>query len=435
MARAGGETDEQLAERLYAEWDEGRGTSKSELERRTWGDGSSHGRRFDRFVRQHLSVSTTRPSRQTDRISDLEKQVRSLGGHPVGAEPTDMEIQLQHSRAACLSALQVWNDPDSGFRTGGFSLQFVTAWNSLSLALLQRDGVEWRKLKSGVPVVRQGVEQALDTGDLIGLAFPGDDVAGLRENVRFWLDLRNAVAHRYLPALDVAVIPHAQAGLLNFERVIVEEFGEEYQLSEKLSVPLQLSGFRDPDVLASRLRAQGALPLDVQALLARAADATPELLADETFMMRVAFVPVVTGSGRNPDAVAYFVRPGEVPTELAETLERYVVLPKAARGPRPNIGAKDVVSEVQRRVPFRFNTVDHAAVARSLGVRPPRGEPDCSLDELFCDYVTAAKIYVYNQQWIDRIVEVLSTEKGFRDATGREPVFQDPPTPIEERPT
>ncbi len=425
MAEEREETDVELAERLFAEWDEGRGTAKSEIERQAWGDGSSHGRRFDRFVRQQLGVSTTKRSKQTDRIADLEQQVRSLGSHPVGVDPTQTEIQLQHGRAACLGALHVWNDPDAGFRTGGFALQFVTAWNSLALALLQRDDIEWRKIKDGVPVVRDGVEQSLDTADLIELSFPGNEHAGLRENVRFWLDLRNAVAHRYLPALDVSVIPHAQAGLLNFERVVVDEFGEDYQLGDKLSVPLQLSGFRDPDVLASRQRAQRALPLDVQALLGRVTDTTPELLADETFMMRVAFVPVVTSSGRNPDAVAYFVRPGEVPTELAETLARYVILPKAARGPRPNIGAKEVVAELQRRIPFRFNTHDHAAAARHLGVRPKRGEADRALDELFCDYVTAAKIYVYNQQWIDRLVDVLSTPEGFREATGRDPLPND----------
>jgi len=121
MAEEREETDVDLAERLFAERDEGRGTAKSELERRTWGDGSSHGRRLDRFVRQQIGVSTTKRSRQTDRISDLEQQVRSLGSHLTGVEPTEPEIQLQHGRAACLGALHVWNDPDAGFRTGGFS--------------------------------------------------------------------------------------------------------------------------------------------------------------------------------------------------------------------------------------------------------------------------------------------------------------------------
>src|SRR5680860_62076 len=184
-----------IRDRLYAEWDGGRGVSKSELERRTWGDGSSHGRRFDRFVRQHLGVSTSKTSKQTGRIEDLERQVRSLGFHPAGTEPTNAEIQLQHSRSACLSALRVWNDPDaSSFRTGAFSLLFVTAWNSLALAVLQRDVVEWRKIRRGQPVLRDGVEESLNTEELIALAFGGNANRGTRENIRFWLDIRNGVA-------------------------------------------------------------------------------------------------------------------------------------------------------------------------------------------------------------------------------------------------
>jgi hypothetical protein len=416
------ETEEGLAERLFAEWDGGAGTSKSELERRTWGDGKSHGRRFDRFVREHLGVSTAKPSKQTDRIHDLEQQVRSLGGHPTGADPSPSDVQLQQARSACLSALRVWNDPTAAFRTGTFSLLFVTAWNSVALAVLMRDGAEWRRLDDdGSPALKESAQQSLETIELVQRAFGGDGRRGLRENLQFWVHLRNAVAHRHLPALDLKTIPFAQAGLLNFEGVLVDEFGEVHQLGEQLSIPLQLTGFRNPDVLASRLRALAALPVDVQAVLSRADEADAELLADETFLMRVAFVPVVPSSGRNPDSVAYFVRPGEVPDELDETLQRYVVLPKAGRGPRPNIGAQQVVEEVQRRIPFRFNTNDHAAVARHLGVRPKRGEPDRSLNELFCDYVTAAKIYVYNQQWIDRVVAEVETAEGFGLATGRDP--------------
>jgi hypothetical protein len=70
----------ELAEWLLSEWDEARGQATSQLERRVWNDGASHGRRFDRFIRQVLGVETTRPSKQSDRIAELENQVRSLGG-------------------------------------------------------------------------------------------------------------------------------------------------------------------------------------------------------------------------------------------------------------------------------------------------------------------------------------------------------------------
>ena len=49
-----------LAQELYARWDGGRGESKSQLEIDTWGDATSHGRHFDRFVGGILGVSTTR---------------------------------------------------------------------------------------------------------------------------------------------------------------------------------------------------------------------------------------------------------------------------------------------------------------------------------------------------------------------------------------
>lgn len=418
--------DAELAQALYLEWNNGDGTSKSEIERRVWGDGSSHGRRFDRFIRQNLGVPTTRRSRQTDRIADLERQVRSLGSSPAGSTPSTCEAQVLHARDSCLAALRIWNDPTARFRTGAFALLFVTAWNSLAIAILERDGGEWRKIKNGKVETVNGTEQSKDTAELIALALPGDERRGLRENVQFWLDLRNCVAHRHLPALDISVIPYAQAGLLNMEGVLDDEFGVEFSLAECLSVPLQLSGFRDPGVLASRKKLQAALPPDVQAILSRAEDTTPELLADQTFVLRVAFIPAVPASGKSPDAVAYFVKPGEVPAELAEVLEQYVVLPKVAMGARPNLAASQVMSEVERRTGFKFHSGLHADAARHLGARPPKGEDDKTVELRYAEYITSFKRYLYSQAWIDLLVERLATPEGFLEVTGKEPVVIEP---------
>src|SRR5437016_5247255 len=215
--------DVALAQELLAEWDQGRGSSKSEIERRVWNDGGAHGRRFDRFIRQTLGVATSHPSRQTNRIETLEAQLRRLGVAPVGAELEEWEAQLQHGRNAAVAALRVWNDPVATFRTQNFALLFVTSWNSIALALLQREGREWQALdEDGQPVMIGGREKAQETGDLVAQALPDDRHRGLRQNVEFWIGLRNQVAHRNLPALDTVVIPQAQAGLLNLEGVLEE---------------------------------------------------------------------------------------------------------------------------------------------------------------------------------------------------------------------
>jgi hypothetical protein len=335
----------------------------------------------------------------------------------------EWEAQLQHGRNAALAALRVWNDPTASFRAQNFALLLVTAWNSVALALLQREGREWRALNDdGHPINVDGRDKARETGELIADALPGERSRGLRQNVEFWIGLRNQVAHRNLPTLDAVVVPQAQAGLLNLESVLAEHFGADYLLAESLSVPLQLSGFRDPGVLASVKKLQASLPLDVQSYLAGRAEQNEQLSDDPTYMLRVTFLPTVPTSGRNPDVIAYFVKPGDVSEELDQALKEYTVLPKVITPPRPNLIATQVVGAVSDRIPYRFTVTMHTAVARRLKVRPEKDALDeTATDPKYCEYVGSVKRHLYNQAWVDRLVSELSSPDGFRAATGVEP--------------
>ncbi len=390
----GAQDDVVSARRLYAEWDEGRGTPKSEIERREWDDSGANGRRFDRFVFQHLGVKTSRRKKNTDRLPEFPVETPPTfqdttegagGADPAG--PTTPNQQRERARAACLVALKAWNDTELTFRTEAFITPFLTAWNGLALAMLQRDGVEWRVVKDGKPVRRGGAERPLDVITLVDLAFSGEENAGLRQNLRFWVDVRGAVADRSLPALDLPAAPYVQAGLVNFERQLIDEFGAAHRLGQYLSVPLPLES---PSPPASGAGSAAGLPLEVQAVLNRAELTTPELIADPTFMLRVSLTPL---------------------TPLSDS----------AAGERPSLGARQVVEAVRGRIPYRFSINDHGAVARFFGVRPSRGQPDRSLDERYCEYLTSYKVYLFNQLWVDRVVQQLSTEAGYRQAVGREP--------------
>ena len=41
---------------------------------------------------------------------------------------------------------------------------------------------------------------------------------------------------------------------------------------------------------------------------------------------------------------------------------------------------------------------------------------------MYCEYISAMKNYLYSQAWMDRLVGLLSTEDGFREALGTDPV-------------
>jgi hypothetical protein len=147
--------------------------------------------------------------------------------------------------------------------------------------------------------------------------------------------------------------------------------------------------------------------------------------------MRVAFVPVVPASGRNPDAVAYFVKPGEVPTELADSIDHYLVLAQVMQSAH-RFRPSDVASEAQRRTGFKVDTNAHAEAARRLGARPPRGHADRTFDIRYDEYVTSFKQYQYTQMWIDRLTEACMEADGFEEAMGRKPVRIEPGTTTSE---
>ncbi len=337
----------ELAQRLLSEWQAGK--PKSRIERETWNDGRSHGRHFDRFIFENLGVRTVQKSKLSDRVAELETQIRSLGAVPRGAVEHSWERQLQHARESCTAALRIWNDPAASFRTGAFSLLIVTACNALCIAILQKREEEWKAVNTDSDGFNAGTDRALGTVELLNKAFPDASQHGLRENLKLWINLRNAVAHRCLEALDHCMIPQAQAAVLNFENVVRDEFGSEFGLGEHLSVPLQLSGFRDPGVLASRKKLQASLPPDVQHLLAQPELEHPELLADSTFSLRIAFIPMVSATTNNPDAIAYFAKPGEVPEDVEKSIGKFLVIPKAYTK-RPELRAMQVIKIVQDRI-------------------------------------------------------------------------------------
>ncbi len=160
------------------------------------------------------------------------------------------------------------------------------------------------------------------------------------------------------------------------------------------------------------------MPLDVQSVLNRGDDLRPEIALDPAFQLRVAFIPVVPSSGRNPDAVAYFVKPNEVPAELNGTFNEYVVLNRLISGVH-RFRPTHVVAEVARRTGYKFNTCLHAESARRLGAKPGLGQTDRTTNAEFAEYVSSFKQYQYTQKWIDHLVQSCSSKEGFLATTGK----------------
>lgn len=289
-----------LAKEMYERWQGGE--KKSRLEIEYWDDATSHGKRFTSYAKRWLGVKTESKSPQSGHIERLQGLLRANGISPTDVGDLDEQYRLlAKSRESALSAVRGYNDPLAGFRTELFIVLMVIAWNALFQAMLERDGTDyWARDEDGRQVKIDGRPKAMDTRKLAKLAIGGDDYEAVRQNLDFFIRLRNLIAHRYMPALDTAITGEAQAMLLNFENLLIKEFGDDAALGERLTVPLQLAGFRDKAGLKSLKQAQAQLPTDVMAFLCRHREEVPDEVPP---MPRVRAPDLLRARHRQPRAI------------------------------------------------------------------------------------------------------------------------------------
>lgn len=415
-----------VAGEMHNRWEAGE--AKSQLEIEYWDDGTSHGKRFTAYVKRWLGQETEKKSGQTEHIVRLEALLRAHGVSPTDAGDLAEEYRLlAKAREAALGAVRIYNDPTAGFRTETFIVLMVIGWNALLQAILERENIDYyARGDDGKQVLIDGRARVKETWDLVGLAIGTVEKKAVRANLDFFLRLRNQIAHRYLPALDLYVASEAQAMLLNFEVLLVEQFGEDAALADRLAVPLQLSGFRNIDGLRSLRRAQAQLPTDVQDFLARhRLEVDDDVLRSPEYALQIFFVPVTANRERSADAVVQFIRPGAVSSEIEAALQQIAVVTKPKRVAVVSddlLRPSEVVNLVSERLPFRFTSDTHQRAWKHYKVRPATGSAEpAATDDRYCRYDRLSRGYGYTRAWVEQLVVDLSLPDNYEKAIGFRP--------------
>lgn len=409
-----------LATEMWERWSAGE--AKSQLEIEYWGNATSHGKAFTAYVKKWTGLVTERKSPQTLRVERLEGLLRAHGIPPGDAGDLAEEYRLlARSRESALAAVRIHNDPLAGFRTETFIVLMVIAWNTLFQAILElRSEDYYERDRDGRQVLQHdGRPKVVDTSELAIRALPGNQYQALRLNLDFFLGLRNRIAHRYIPALDNEVVGEAQAMLLTYERTLIDGFGPEAALGDRLTVPLQLSGFRNSETVDSLRRAQAHLPTDVSAYLADHRRSVPDdVLQNPDYCLQIFLKPVTANRERSADAVLRFLplgQPEEILPQLDVVTKRKVTPVASADLLRPS----EVVNLVAERLPFRFTIDTHTRCWRHYRVRPASdsGEPEATISD-YCRWDRLHNGYGYSHAWVEKLVRELSEPDTYRLVVG-----------------
>lgn len=344
--------------------------------------------------------------------------------------PRLVQQHLVKARDAALAAVENYNRPGTSFRTRTFVLLMVVAWTSCFHAVFYAKKVKPWYVKSGSGKGTRydrvdGDPKHWELATCVNEYWGGQNPPA-RKNLEFFLGLRNKIEHRHYPELDPALYGECQAMLMNFEDLLVSEFGPDMALLEQVGVALQFSALRPNQQEEALRRLQSTALNDVREYIETfRAGLAPELLDSSQFSLRVFLIPKLENNPNVADLSVEFVPYDASSPAAMEDLRRVTALIREKTVPVASKGLlkpSAVVEQVQERLPFKFTQDTHTRCWKHYKVRPPGDseQPQNTRPE-FCIYDELAKGYGYTEAWVKYLSRKLADPVEYEEVTGKAP--------------
>ncbi|MBT2131310.1 DUF3644 domain-containing protein [Aliiroseovarius lamellibrachiae] len=292
-----------------------------------------------------------------------------------------LDERLVKSREAMLLAVQVFNSPAISFRAETFSVLAVIAWTYLAIEFAD---------ENDLPTKRQN-GSAISLSDFLkhnGCPFS----EGIKNNLKAVISIRDSVEHNLVGPRIGDWLGVFQACCVNYEKKIVELFGERLSLSKELAFSLQFSGI---SIEQSETMLRSELPQAIKAINSEVFDGlTEDQQSDQEFQFSVVYTTV---AGSKSSSFVRFISPDSAE---GEDVKNVLVKHKPSALTHPFL-AGQVVIEVNNRTGGQFNQHMHTQAWKSKKVRPVGGveRPEkTNLD--YCYYNPTYKSYSYNERWV-----------------------------------
>lgn len=305
------------------------------------------------------------------------------------------------SREAALLAVQVYNNPLTGFKTESFVVLFVIAWTYLLHAHFRANGMDYRyyvTAKTRKKFVRNpdGSIKYWDLKECVShAACPLDK--DTKNNLLFLIGLRNQVEHKKATGLDSYLSARYQACALNYNHYLKKLFGEKYSMDNTLAISLQFAelDYHQAQVLKDRA---SLIPPSVQTYIAAFDDElTEEELNSERFAYRLLFTKVAAKRKGQADRVIEFIDPD---SELANTIAKEYWVKEDRE--KPKYLRKDVLRLVKEAGVTGFGPAEHTNLWKELDAKNPSKGYGWSV----------CGTWYWYQKWVDFIIERLSSYVG-----------------------
>ena len=329
---------------------------------------------------------------------------------------------LEKARDSALLAVEIYNKPRTSFRSGGFIVFMCIAWTALFHAIFEKNKLKYFHKKNGRCVIIDGEKKAWELERCVK-EYYGDQNTPQRKNLEFFIKLRNKIEHRFLPQLDLDIFGECQAMLINFEEMLIKEFGDQYAINENLVFALQFSSImhekQKEAIKIKESKEYKKVKHFIEKYKTNIDDAIKNSL---NYSFKVFLIPKLGTHEKTSDVAIEFVKYDPTKPEEQEKYKKLLVAIKEKQVPMSGFRAGQVCEKVFKalkdKMPhgWKFNpSSHHVKFWKYYKIRPPKNSPNPEkTDQRYCFYNSAFNQYEYTQEWINFLINKLNDKDIYR---------------------
>ena len=299
--------------------------------------------------------------------------------------------RLVRAREAMILAVELFNTPRIAFKAGVFSMLCNVAWTYLLHEFYERRGVKIIGSDGHSLLLSQMVART-------DCPLPSP----VKKNIGAMKAIRDTVEHLTIGPVDNKWAPIFQASCLNFEKYLVEFFGENLSLQDDLGFAIQFSRLSINTLSAIQ---SSDLPSHIQALDAQLkSEVSDEEEGDIQYQFRVIYS---LQSATKGTAHFQFIQPGSAESdEIANVLLKYKISDELYPH-KPS----HVVHSVNSQSTRSFTTDKHQRAWKFYKARPKTKASDkANRNRDYCIYHAAHNDYTYSEKWISFLLEEIKDD-------------------------
>ena len=332
---------------------------------------------------------------------------------------------LNKARESALLGVEIYNKPSTKFKSGGYIVLMCIAWTSLFHAIFFKRGVKpYYREKNGIRFERQNGELRFWELSTCIREYFGSQASGIKKNIELFIPLRNMIEHKFMPELDADLFAECQSLVMNFDKILEKEFGEDNCIREALTFSLQLFPSSRTLEMAVQYKQNPDVEKITRFIHTYRENLGSDILQSGEYSFKAFLIQVANHQSQSALPIQ-FLNYETLTDEQKESVARLVSMTKEKQIPVANKGTMKpgiVVQTVQEKLgnpkvlqkgkEVNFFTLHkHTDMWKKYKIRPDTGamNPERTKTE-FCIYDEPNNSYLYTTEWVNFLVRELEKD-------------------------